>query len=365
MPFSRDSLQTIVDRIVADFQTRITGATSLLRRSTLSVIARVNAGVFHLLYEYLDYQARQIFAVTADEAGLEAMVSEYGITRKAAVVAIGSGEATGTNGIVIPAGSELQSTNNQVYITDDEETIVVGVATLDFTASVAGEDGNDDAGITLTFVSPIAGINTSVTVDSNGISNGSDEETDDSLRERLLIRKRQPPHGGAEFDYEVWALEVSGVTRAWAFPQYMGDGTIGVAFVRDDDTDSLIPNSPERATVKAYIIEHEDPGTGKTIGIPVTAEPGLFIIELTPLAVDFQIDISPNTPAVQLSIQSNLEDLILRDGGPGETLYLSRITEAISLAESEVKHRVDVPIADVTASTGQVHILGTITFGDY
>ena len=60
-----------------------------------------------------------------------------------------------------------------------------------------------------------------------------------------------------------------------------------------------------------------------------------------------------------------MEDLILRDGGPGETLYLSRIDEAISLATGEEKHRLDVPVADVTASTGQVHVLGTITFGDY
>ena len=366
MPFKRDSLQTIVNRIVSDFQTRITGATSLLRRSALNVIARVNAGVFHLLYEYLDYQARQIFVATADEAGLEAIASEYGITRKAAVEAIGSGETgISTNGTVIPAGTELQSPNDQVYITNDEETIAGGIATLDFTASEAGEDGNDDAGVILTFVSPIAGIDTSVTVDSDGISDGSDEETDNSLRERLLTRKRQPPHGGVEFDYEVWALEVGGVTRAWSFPQYQGAGTIGVAFVRDNDSDSIIPDSTERAIVESYIIEHEDPGTGKTIGIPVTAEPGLFIIELTLLSVNFQIDIYPNTPAVQLSIQNNLEDLILRDGGPGETLYLSRISEAIGLATGEEKHRLDAPVADVTAGTEQVHVLGTITFGDY
>ena len=364
MPFTRNSLSEIVDRIVSDFQTRITGATSLLRRSTLSVIARVNAGAFHLLYEYLDYQARQIFVATADEAGLEAISSEYGITRKAAVAATGSGAATGTNGVVISAGTELQSTDDQVYITDDEETIVTGTATLDFTASVAGADGNDDAGIILTFVSPIAGVSTSVTVDSDGISGGADEETDAALRERVLTRKRQPPHGGADFDYEVWALEVSGVTRSWAFPLYQGVGTIGVAFVRDND-DNIIPNATQRAAVRSYIIEHEDPGTGRTIGAPVTAEPGLFMIELTQLSIDFDIDISPNTPAVQAAIQSNLEDLIMREGGPGEILYISRISEAISLATSEARHTLNLPTTDITASTDQIHVFGTITFGDY
>ncbi len=364
MPFTRNSLQEIVDRIVTDFQTRITGATSLLRRATLNVIARVNAGAFHLLYEYLDYQARQLFLVTADEAGLEAIASEYGITRNAAAKAVGSGTATGTNGKVIPAGTELQSTDGQVYTTDDEETIATGTAILDFTASVGGADGNDDAGIILSFISPIAGASTSVTVDSDGIAGGADEETDAALRARVLTRKRQPPHGGAEFDYEVWSLEVSGVTRAWSFPLYQGDGTIGVAFVRDDDV-SIIPNSTQRATVRSYIISHTDPGTGLPVGAPVTAEPGIFMIELNQLSVNFDIDISPNTAAVRAAVQANLEDLILIDGGPGETLYLSRISEAISLATSEARHTLNLPAADVTAATNQVHVLGTITFGDY
>jgi len=364
MPFTRNSLSDIVDRIVSDFQTRITGATSLLRRSTLSIIARVNGGAIHLLYEFLDYIARQIFVSTADEAGLEAIASEYGITREAAVAATGSGAATGTNGVIIPAGTELQSTDDEVYTTDDAETIAAGTATLDFTALVAGADGNDDAGITLSFVSPIAGVSTSVTVDLNGIASGTDEETDADLRERVLVRKRQPPHGGADFDYEVWALEVSGVTRAWAIPSYQGIGTIGLAFVRDDD-DDIIPSAAEIATVRAYIVEHDDPGTGKTVGCPVTAEPGLYMITPTPLVVDFTIAIYPNTSAVQTAITANLTDLIERDGGSEETLYLSKISEAISLATSESRHTLTIPAANITATATEVHTMGTITFGDY
>ncbi len=364
MPFTRNSLSEIVDRIVSDFQTRITGATSLLRRATLNVIARVNGGAFHLIYEYLDYIARQIFVFTADEAGLEAISSEYGITRTAATPATGSGIATGTNGIVILAGTELQSTDGQVYSTDDEETIATGAATLDFTAEIAGSDGNDDPGITLAFVSPIAGVSTSVTVDADGIENGADEETDAALRERVLTRKRHPPHGGADFDYEVWVLEIAGNTRAWSFPLYQGIGTIGVTFVRDDD-DDIIPSASEIAVARAYIIEHEDPGTGKTVGAPVTAEPGLFMIALSSLPVNFEINISPTTAEVKAAVIANLEELITIDGGPEETLYLSRISEAISLASSEERHTLVAPIADVTANTTQVHALGTVTFGDY
>ena len=43
--------------------TRIEGGTSLLRRSVLKVMARVYGGVVHLLYEFLDYHSKQLFAI--------------------------------------------------------------------------------------------------------------------------------------------------------------------------------------------------------------------------------------------------------------------------------------------------------------
>lgn len=364
MPFSRPTLAAIVDRVRADFQTRITGATSLFRRSTLKAMSTVLSGIAHQLYGYLDFQSDQLFISSADSERLNDIADEYGIVRTAAVEATGGGQATGTNGIVIPEATELRATSGQKYDTDADVTIAGGVATLAFTAQVAGADGNDDPSITLTLTSPIAGVDATVAVDSDGITGGADEETDTALRSRVLARKRQPPHGGADFDYEAWALEVSGVTRVWTVPQYQGIGTIGVAFVRDGET-SIIPNAAQRAVVRAYIVEHTDPGTGLTVGCPVTAEPGLFIIELTLLAVNFNIGIYPNTVAVQTAVTAELAALILRVGGPGETIYLSEVSEAISLATGEERNRIVAPAADVTAAVNQVHILGTITFVAY
>ncbi len=91
----------------------------------------------------------------------------------------------------------------------------------------------------------------------------------------------------------------------------------------------------------------------------------MFILELTELAVNFDIDISPNTAAVQAAVQANLEDLLTREGGPGQTLYTSRISEAISLSSAEARHRLNIPAADTTAGQTEVHVLGTITFNSY
>ena len=66
------------------------------------------------------------------------------------------------------------------------------------------------------------------------LDGGTDEETDEELRARVLRRIRQPPMGGDAYDYVAWALAVPGVTRAWCSPLEMGIGTVTVRFMMDD-----------------------------------------------------------------------------------------------------------------------------------
>jgi uncharacterized phage protein gp47/JayE len=366
MPFSRPTLQQIVDRIESDYKTRIDNAESLLRRSFLRISARVYAGAIHLVYGFLQFIKDQLFATTADAENLEVIGSEFGVSRKAAIKATGEATAGGTVGVSIPSGSILRSNAGELYTTDSDVSIGIGgTADVEFTAVVAGSDSNDSAGVTLTFISPISGINTTMTVDSNGITGGVDEETDAALRSRILSRKRLPPHGGAEFDYENWALEVSGVTRAWSFPEYQGMGTVGLAFVRDNDSNTIIPNETQRAEVRSYIVSHTDPLTGKTVGIPVTAEPGFFMLPVTLKSLDFTIKVIPNNATVKSEIESKLEDLILAQGGPGETIYLSEITTAIASSATETAHVIVSPTQDITCATNEVPVLGTVTLQDY
>jgi uncharacterized phage protein gp47/JayE len=53
MPFDRPSLSELAIRAISDIQTRVTGASTLLRRSVLRVLAKVQAGANHLLYGYI------------------------------------------------------------------------------------------------------------------------------------------------------------------------------------------------------------------------------------------------------------------------------------------------------------------------
>lgn len=366
MPFTRPTLTEIIERIKSDIVTRISGAATLLRRSILIVLAKAYAGACHLLYGNIEDNKDQLFVTTADEDYLAYHGNEYGVSRNAATKATGSIQASGTDATVIPIYTELESATGWVYLTDAAATISGGVVSIDVTAKEAGEDGNEDTGATLSFVSPISGIDTSATIESPGLDGGTDEEDVEDYRTRILNRKRRPPHGGADFDYEAWMKEVSGVTRAWAISEYQGVGTIGCAFVRDDD-DYFIPSEAEIATVRAYIISHTDTLTGKTVGIPATAEAGLYMISLNELSVNMTVEIYPNTSAIQTAVNAAIEQLILEEGGPDQAIYKSEINDVIASVSGEERHKVTLPsgLDYITASAQQIHVMGTITFENY
>ena len=363
MPFTRPTLTELVARMQTDVETRLTSIGTLLRRSVLKVFIRVLAGGLHLTYGFLNYIVDQLFVSTADSAFLERIASEYGMSRKAASYATGTATVTATAVTTIPKDSRMQSGEGQVYTVDADVATVVGSNTVTFTANEAGANGNDDAGITLSFISSIVGVSSTLTVSSDGISGGADEESDDDLRERVLYRRKRSPHGGASHDYINWAKEYAGVTRAWVYSEYSGVGSVGLAFVRDNDT-TILPNETQIAAVSNYISEHVNPATGETIGIPVAASPGFEVVTLTEYVVYLTVQIYPNTTTVQTAINTELDAYLLREGGPSETLYLSEIDAAISGAAGEQRHKITYPTSDITPTFTQMPTF-SVTYEDY
>lgn len=363
MPFSRPTLTEIVTRMQTDVETRLVTMGNLLRRSVVRVIVYALAGAVHLVYGFLNYMTNQLFASTADTDFLERIAAEYGLYRASSEYATGSGTVTATQVTTIASGTRLQSSAGVIYLVEDGVTTIVGSNTIDFTAEEAGADGNDDPGITLSFVSPITGVSNSITVDSSGIGGGADEETDTQLRERVLLRRRKTPHGGAAHDYINWAKSYSGVTRAWVYPSYAGLGTVAIAFVMDGNAD-ILPNETQRIAVAAFMDQHVNTITGEEEGVPVTASAGFEIVELVDYPIDLVIEIYPNTTDIQDAITTELDNYLLSEGGPAETLYLSEISQVISGAAGEERHRIISPVDDVTPSFTQMPSF-TITFRDY
>lgn len=350
MAFARPTLQQLVERIENDFKSRLNNNSSFLRRAWVFVLSRVLAGAFHLVYGYLDWIFRQAFTDTSDEENLLRDGSIFGVGRKPADFAIGNIQFTGVNGTLIPQGTEIQRSDGEIFVTQNNVTILSGTAIDEVVAQNAGSNGNTPNATQMQLVSPIIGVDNTVTVQSPGLSGGIDIEDIEDYRQRVLERKRQPPQGGNENDYRTWALEVPGVTRAWAYENYLGLGTVGVTFVRDDDTPSIIPDSNEVQTVFDYIEERR----------PLTSDVTVFAPIEVPL--NFTIEVVPDTPEVRAAVEQELRDLLLREAEPGATLLLTHIAEAISIATGENDHDLVSPNANVTPNAGELLTLGTITW---
>lgn len=350
MPFQRPTLIELKERVAADLDSRLPGSDARLRRSNTAIIATVHAGAVHGLHGHLEYLSKQILPDTAEEEYLERWASIWGVARKEAAAAAGTVTFTGTNGAVIAAGTPLQRSDGAEFTVDVDVVIAAGVAAAAVTAVDAGSACNTAAGSTLTLVSPIAGVNAAVTVTIGGISGGTDIESDDDLRSRLLFAIRQPPHGGADFDYVEWALEVPGVTRAWCYPAYLGAGTVGLAVVCDDQPGGIIPDAAKVQEVQAYIDSLR----------PVTADVTVWAPIAKPL--DLVIELAPSTVAVQAAVEAELADLITREAVPNGTIYVSHIREAISLAAGEIDHTLVSPTADFTCVGGEIAVMGAITW---
>ena len=350
MAFKRPTLQTLISRNQADIEASLPGTDARLRRSNLNVIAKLISACTHGLYGYIDYMVNQILPDTSEATFLDRHASLWlSVPRKAASFAVGAVIFTGSNGTVIPLGTVLTRSDGVEFDTDAEVIIIAGTATANITALIAGQSGNSSAGAVFNLASPIAGILATASVGLLAISGGADMESDYALRARVLARIQQPPHGGANFDYVSWALEVPGVTRAWVYPQELGLGKVTIRFVRDDDV-NLIPDAGEVATVLAYIEARR----------PVTAQ--LTVVAPIAVALNFTIDLTPDTAAVRAAVEAELKDLIQREAIPGGTILLSHIREAISIAAGEQNYLMTTPVADVTNTTGLITTLGLITW---
>jgi uncharacterized phage protein gp47/JayE len=321
-----------------------------MRRSDAEVYSRIIAAASHELHGHLAFISDQVLYDTAEAEFLERWASIWLSTpRKTAVVASGNVSFTGVNGTVIPATTLLVRADGAEFYTLADATISAGVTTAVVNASLAGQAGNTLVGTVLAMASPVAGVGSDVRVSAGGLTQGADIEDDISLRARLVSRIQQPPQGGAAHDYVTWALEVPGVTRAWVYPKELGVGTVTVRFVRDDDV-SLIPDAAEVLAVQTYIDNLR----------PVTAD--LIVVAPAPVSLNFTIAVTPNTLAVKAAVEAELKDLLTREASPGATILLSHIREAISIAAGENNYTMSVPSADITHSTGQMAVMGVITW---
>lgn len=359
MPFAIPTLRELAERSAGAFRANLKGSDAALWPNNVAVSAKVIAGAVWESFGFLEYIKRQIFAATADGPHLERHAAEYGMARLPAAAAEGEVEFTGDNNIPIPAGLLLVRADGVEFETlNASNTFGTGAALVRVRALVAGKAGNTRPGVTLALSTPIDQIDAAAEVTALGIGGGADLEGDNALRERVLFRKRMPPHGGAAHDYVIWAREIAGVTRVFVDPVNATNErtTIGVWFLMDDTYANGIPQGADVDLVEAHIDELRPAGAVVAIAAPTAV----------PVAVTID-GLVPDTQDVREAVKAELADLFRRAMRVSTltdpfTLRVSKIWEAISAASGEDSHTLTLPAADLVLDEGEVPTLGTVTF---
>lgn len=351
MAFSAPSYPTIRDAILREIVSQLPDA-DIGSDSDNFVRSAAVAAVVEGIYQKLAWLYRQIFPDLADEEELLHHAAIRGLTQKAAVAAEGVAVITGSVGVTLASGAVFTHVASGELLTSNADATVGedGTATLSMTAQTPGNSLNGLAGA-LILTSPPLGLDSSATLSAE-LAGGVDAESMASVLTRLLDIIRNPPAGGAAYDYRRWALEVDGVASATVLPKRRGPTTVDVVITGADG----VPSQSVIDACASYINEVR----------PVTAE--VFVYAPLVRVVDAVAQVELAAGYTLADVQAAADTAYAQSLGallPGDTLRRSRIDTLISNLAGVVDRVVqtpdtNVPATDVADAVGWIRP-GTIT----
>jgi uncharacterized phage protein gp47/JayE len=214
---------------------------------------------------------------------------------------------------VLPAASQLlYAPLGVLYLTTaeralDAATVDVGVIA---TSSPGGGDGsgaigNLAVGDKVSFANPLANVATEATVVAINVI-GTDGETVEAYRARVLRRSQRKPQGGAYADYQLWAESVEGILNAYPYTGAPGEVDVYVeATVESSGSPDGFP-TPAQITAVSEAIQFD------VSGLASNRPAGSFVnvLSITRRSYNVQVNglAAPDVSAAQTSIQSAVEE---------------------------------------------------------
>lgn len=317
---------------------------------------------------------------TAVGEALELLTAARNVNRTQARAAV----RRGTFNVEIPTGSQFRTINGAdslVFTSGNLISSSDGSYVYQLTCNTPGSVGNSYTGALLP-VTAIAGL-TSATIGAV-ITAGTDEETDDSLRNRYFLSFDTPAFGGNISSYRQTILALDGVGAVQVYPVWNGGGTVLCSILGDD----LKPALP--ATVKEvqnYICPPEDGeaspspnGYGMApIGAAVTITTGTELTLDITCNIEFAESVQNGVETYQQEIEQKIQEYIDQVnsdwGNPlisqavsyPLTVYVSRISYAILQIPAVINVtnvKINGSSADLrlteTAQLQQVAVLGEV-----
>jgi len=216
----RPDIGQLHDELAAELSRRLLGGAPVLPGSAEDVLSFVVGGAVNLMFGAVSQTLAQNDTATMCCDSIVAYGARRGIDLRGATRSKGYVAISGTPASPIPATIRFVGASSREYkpdpatVTNPVELDSSGRAALRTVAAGPGSIFNLDVGATLTVTTTIPGIDMEATVVGSGLTGGTDDETCDGLRARILSAEASE----AVVANEAWLLQQTlkypGVTRA-------------------------------------------------------------------------------------------------------------------------------------------------------
>ena len=252
---------------------------------------------FAKYYMELDNILAIMFLEDATNEFLDKKVNDFAVYRKLGTNATGTIQVEGTVGTYIPKGTIVLSSGELQYHVLNDTWLNEGINDINVEAIEVGYKYNIIPSSIDKFYKNIEGIESISNKDE--FIGGSDEETDQELRERFFEIIRRPATSGNIYHYEQWSKEVDGINQAKVKPLWQGPGTVKVIVSNNNDCvdDEVLQNC----------IEHIE--KVRPIGAEVTIiTPSVLDIEIS---ANIEVKEDYDAENIKIEIYENINNYLL------------------------------------------------------
>lgn len=308
----------------------------------------------HGQHGHLEFIDKQCSPLTCELDRLYDWAALYAVPRLAATPALGVVLATGTVGSEILADTVLRGQNGLDYKVLAAVTLGAGSTAVSVRCNTPGSAGNLLSGLTLTLVDPIAGVNSTLTVNTQGLSGGAPEELVEDWRIRVAdewwTMVTRGGRAGKPEDYRLWARSAHpSVSGTLVQTHVLGIGTVIVRPICDA-LDDRLPTQAVLDAVSDYLS-----------GIaPATADWRVVSPILRRVTVSIDLLPAVDSDVNRQAIFSALNARVLAESSETAVLTMAEIDAAIASVTQQYTRL--APVVDLTAQPGEVFVLSPVVW---
>lgn len=320
------------------------------RVSDIGIRLKLLAGEIYSLCTEIDGIKKQMFPHTATGEYLDRHAAQRGLSRikgnKATGFVVFRLDAPLDHDMLIPRGTVCSNSDGSLrYVTVNDDTIPseTSYKLIECEAVDSGERYNLGRG-NVTVIMTYFSVGLSIT-NATSFIGGTDDESDEELRERIAQSYLNTPNGANEEFYIELAKSADGIQSATVTKTSAGNLTICVGGVGD------IPSDEDYQNVRSLLNTHRPFGINLTVTRP----------ELVTVNVTAEIDIKSGYNANEVIANATVGITnFFRRLAVGETVKLAALGKTLYETDG-VDNYTFVGMTNTAISAGQLAKLGTVT----